>query len=169
MPIRAKSRTGEATTTRSRGTDAIALLKQDHKEVKALFEQACALGTRATEQRRKLYGQIAAQLRIHSQVEEEIFYPAFRERTRNASDERQEVLEAYEEHGIVKHLLGELDATDPKDESFLAKFQVLKENVEHHVREEEGEMFKMARAALDKEELIELGSRIEAAKEEARA
>ena len=166
MPTRTRSRD---TTTRSRSTDAIALLKRDHKEVKALFEEACALGNRATEARRKLYEQIASALRLHSQIEEEIFYPAFREQTRNASDERQEVLEAYEEHGIVKHLLSELDATDSKDESFIAKLQVLKESVEHHVREEEGELFKMARDVLDRDELEQLGAQMEAAKGQAPA
>jgi hypothetical protein len=159
------------TRTKSRGrtADALTLLKRDHQEVKEMFAAAEELGPRAAEARRKLFTRIAAALRLHARIEEEIFYPAFRERTRSASDEREEILEAYEEHGVVKNMIAEMERADPKDESFQAKMTVLKENVEHHVKEEEGPIFRTARELFEKEELEELGRRIEAAKEEAPA
>lgn len=145
--------------------DALKLLKEDHKKVKALFGEVEELGDRATSARKKLFAQIDQELTIHSKVEETIFYPEFRRRAAKG-DEREEVLEAYEEHHVVKTIIGELEDLDPTDETYKAKLNVLKEMVEHHVKEEEGPMFHMARELFDKDELEVLGERIMTAKEE---
>jgi hypothetical protein len=148
--------------------DALKLLKEDHKKVKTLFGEVEELGDRANAQRKKLFQKIDEELTVHSKIEETIFYPEFRRRAENG-EEKDEVLEAYEEHTIVKTLIGELEDLDPKDETYKPKLSVLKELVEHHVKEEEGPMFRMARELFGKEELDELGERLMSAKEELRA
>jgi hemerythrin superfamily protein len=148
--------------------DAIKLLKEDHKKVKALFEEIEGLGDRATAQRKKLFQQIDQELTLHSKIEETLFYPEFKKRAEN-TEEREEVLEAYEEHGVVKVMIGEIEDLDPKDETYKPKLTVLKELVMHHVKEEEGPLFKMAREIFEPEELDRIGERIVAAKEEAGA
>jgi hemerythrin superfamily protein len=145
--------------------DALKLLKEDHKTVKALFAEVEALSDRAASQRAKLFGRIDRELTMHAKVEETIFYPEFKRRTQD-SEERQEVLEAYEEHAIVTNLLHELEHLEAKDETYKPKLTVLKELVNHHVKEEEGTMFKMARKLFEKDELDEIGVRIEEAKRE---
>ena len=148
--------------------DAIKLLKEDHKKVKALFEEVEGLGDRASAQRKNLFQKIDKELTLHSKIEETLFYPEFKKRAENG-EERDEILEAYEEHGIVKVMIGELEDLDPKDEKYKAKLTVLKELVMHHVKEEEGELFPMARELFDREELNRIGDRIVAAKEKAKA
>lgn len=145
--------------------DALKLLKEDHKKVKTLFGEVEELGDRASTQRKNLFQKIDEELTIHAKIEETIFYPEFRRRAANG-EEKEEVLEAYEEHGLVKTLIGELENLDPKDETYKPKLTVLKELVEHHVKEEEGPMFKMARELFEPEELDEIGERIMAAKGE---
>ena len=148
--------------------DALKLLKEDHKKVKALFEEVEGLGDRASTQRKNLFQKIDEELTLHSKIEETLFYPEFKKRADN-SEERDEVLEAYEEHGVVKVMIGELEDLDPKDETYKPKLTVLKELVMHHVKEEEGELFKMAREMFEPEELNKIGDRIVAAKEKAGA
>src|ERR1700722_17336495 len=109
--------------------DAIALLKADHKKVKALFKQVEELGDRAFTARAKLYGEIDAELQLHTKIEETIFYPAVKQKSKAASEERDEVLEAYEEHAGAKDLMAKIRATDPKDETYKAKIQVLSEMI----------------------------------------
>ena len=145
--------------------DAIRLLKEDHKKVKGLFEEVEATGERAAAQRKKLFQRIDKELTVHAEIEEGIFYPEFKRRAED-TEERDEVLEAYEEHALVKQLLGELENLDPKEETYNPKLNVLKELVNHHVKEEEGTMFKMARELFDRDELNELGDRMMAAKQE---
>ena len=144
--------------------DAIKVLKQDHQKVKALFGEVESLGDRANSQRKKLFQQIDEELTAHAKIEETIFYPEFRSHADN-SEEKEEVLEAYEEHSIVKSLIRELENLDPKDETYKPKLKVLKDLVEHHVKEEEGAMFKMAREMFEKDELEEIGERLMEAKE----
>jgi hypothetical protein len=141
-------------------TDAISLLKADHAKVKALFKECLELGSGARSSRRKLFEQIDHELTLHALVEEKIFYPAFKAKTKSASDERDEVLEAYEEHASVKDLIAKLEALDPSDETYKAKIQVLSELVQHHVHEEETEMFKEARELLSKDELVAIGQQM---------
>lgn len=148
--------------------DALKLLKEDHKKVKALFGEVEGLGDRASTQRKDLFQQIDRELTLHSKIEETLFYPEFRKRAEN-SDEREEVLEAYEEHGVVKTMIGELEDLDPKDETYKPKLNVLKDLVEHHVKEEEGPLFRMAREIFEPEELDAIGERIMQAKENAGA
>ncbi len=149
--------------------DAISLLKADHKKVKELFKQADDLGDASYAARAKLFKEIDAELSLHAKVEEAIFYPALKAKTKARSEPRDEVLEAYEEHAAAKDLLAKLEATDPKDETYKAKVQVLSEMIAHHVKEEEGEMFKTARKLLSEAELVALGEQIAQMKEAAHA
>jgi len=144
--------------------DAIALLKQDHDKVKALFAQADALSDTAHAARLKLFKEIDAELTVHTTVEEKIFYPAFKAKTKRNSDERDEVLEAYEEHAGAKDLIAKLERLDARDETYKAKLQVLGEMIRHHVEEEESVMFPEARRLLGHDELQRLGEQIAAAK-----
>ncbi len=149
--------------------DAIAILIADHKKVKGLFKEANELSDAAYSSRAKVFREIDTELSLHARVEETIFYPAFKAKTKSRSDEREDVLEAYEEHAAVKELSAKLEALDPKDETFKPKLQVLIEMVEHHVKEEETEMFKAARQLLSEDELVALGEQILQAKESAKA
>ncbi|MDT4965921.1 MAG: hypothetical protein QOJ64_658 [Acidobacteriota bacterium] len=142
--------------------DAFELLKKDHEKVSGIFEKLEPTTERGVKTREELFAQLKSELDIHAKVEEEIFYPAIKE----AKETHDITLEAFEEHKVVKGLLAELDALAKDDETWGAKFTVLKENVEHHVEEEEGEMFKSARKVLTKEQIEELGERMEAAKAE---
>jgi len=146
--------------------DAIALLKADHKKVKALFKEADELGERAFAARAKIYAQIERELKLHTKVEETIFYPAVKQKSRAGSDERDAVLEAYEEHAAAKGVMQSLAQTDPKDETYKAKITVLSELIDHHVKEEEGHFFPEARKLLGADRVAELGDEIATAKEE---
>ncbi|MBA3768299.1 MAG: hemerythrin domain-containing protein [Acidobacteria bacterium] len=142
--------------------NAFELMKQDHKKVSGIFEKLEPTTERGVKTREELFAQLNQELSIHARVEEEIFYPAIKE----AKETRDITLEAYEEHIVVKQLLAELDEMPKDDETWGAKLKVLKENVEHHVEEEEGEMFPKAREVLSPEQIEELGTRMEAAKKE---
>jgi iron-sulfur cluster repair protein YtfE (RIC family) len=140
--------------------DAFKLLKQDHEKVAGIFEKLEPTTERALKTREELFAQLKGELTVHAEVEEQIFYPAIKD----AEETHEITLEAFEEHNVVKTLLAELDA-EPKDtEEWKAKLTVLKENVEHHVEEEEGEMFPKAKKVLDAELVEELGTRMEEAK-----
>ncbi len=145
--------------------DAFELLKSDHEKVAGLLEKIEGTTERALKTREELFTQLKTELDIHAEVEEQIFYPVLEK----ADESRDITLEAFEEHRLVKQLLGELEAEAKDDETWTAKFTVLKEQVEHHVEEEEGEMFKKARKVLSREEIEELGARMEKAKGERRA
>lgn len=133
------------------------LLKKDHQKVAELIDRVENTTDRASKTRQDLFEQIKEELEIHAQIEETIFYPALQVETETEDITR----EAYEEHKLVKTLLQELDQMPKDDEQWAAKFKVLKENVEHHVEEEEGEMFTKAKQALGKDELEELGDEME--------
>jgi hemerythrin superfamily protein len=141
--------------------DAIRLLKDDHKLVKGLLEEfEKATGAR----RQKLLGQIAKELEIHTTIEEEIFYPAYREAGRKKDDQTM-FYEAIHEHRHAKMAIGEAGEGE-NNEELKAKAKVLKELVEHHAEEEEKEMFPRAKELMDKAELKELGVRMQARKAE---
>ena len=142
-----------------RATDAITVLKDDHKKVKALLASLEKTTERGAERRTKLLQQIEAEINVHATIEEEIFYPAYREAVKK-KDDIELYREALEEHHVVDLVMPELKASDPAGEIFGAKATVLKELIEHHAGEEEKEMFKKARAAMDKAELLDLGSRM---------
>ena len=145
--------------------DAIALLKADHDKVKGLLAQLEATTERGVKTRTELFATIKGELTVHEIIEEEIFYPELKAHPKA----KDIVLEGFEEHHVVDLLMGELEALDVSDESWGAKALVMKENVEHHIEEEEGEMFKTARQVFDRDELVELGDRMAARKEAAKA
>jgi len=134
--------------------DAFNLLKTDHRKVAELFDQLESANGKAKLQ---VFAQIKTELELHTHIEETIFYPAL-------EDPRQThelVLEAYEEHDVVKKLLAQLSKAKSADEEWDAQAKVLRENVEHHVEEEENELFKKTRAALSQEEIETLGEQME--------
>jgi hypothetical protein len=140
--------------------DAITLLETDHRKVKKLLSELESTTERGVKTRSELFATIKGELTLHEIVEEEIFYPELK-----AHPKAQDiVLEAYEEHHVVDLLMGELEALDVSDETWGAKATVMKENIEHHIGEEEGEMFRQARRVFDARELDDLGARMEARK-----
>ena len=141
--------------------NAFTLLKADHEKVAGLLEKIDETTERALKTREELFAQVKSELDLHAMIEEEIFYPALEQ----TEEVREITLEAYEEHRLVKQLLGELDAAPKDTEEWTAKFTVLKENIEHHVEEEEGELFKKAREVLSEEEIETLGDRLQEAKQ----
>lgn len=145
--------------------NAFTLLKSDHEKVAGILDKLEGTTERALKTREDLFAQLKTEMDIHAHIEETILYPVLEK----AEESRDITLEAYEEHRLVKQLLGELEATAKDDEQWTAKFTVLKENIEHHVEEEEGEMFKKARKVLSEDEIETLGTRLEAAKKEQKA
>ena len=149
--------------------DAIALLTRDHQEVDRLFKQFEKLTDRAQKSKQKLVVKMIRALAIHAAIEEMLFYPAVRTAALKASTRAGEkaaddVLEALEEHHIVKWTLAELEKMKPEDERYQAKVTVLMEMVRHHVEEEQDELFPKVRKLLGAELLEELGTRMEKAK-----
>ena len=143
--------------------DAISLLKTDHDRMKKMLDEGESTTERGVKTRTELLATIKRELTVHERIEEEIFYPALKEHPKA----RDIVLEGYEEHHVVDEIMGELGATDVSDETWGAKFKVMKENIEHHIEEEEGEMFKNARQVFEREELEDLGARMMELKEAA--
>ena len=143
--------------------NAIALLEADHKKVKGLLTELESTTERGVKTRAELFATIKGELTLHEIVEEEIFYPELKAHPKA----KDIVLEGYEEHHVVDVLMGELEALDVADETWGAKALVMKENIEHHIEEEEGEMFRQARQVFDAAELDDLGKRMEARKQTA--
>ncbi len=141
--------------------DAISLLTEDHANVKAMFEQYESLSDRSQVSKKKLAMQICLELTKHATAEEEIFYPAVREAGKDTEDL---VDEANVEHASAKDLIAQIISMDPGDDLYDAKIKVLSEQIEHHVGEEEGEMFPKAKKA--KLDLVALGEAIAARKAE---
>jgi hypothetical protein len=135
--------------------DPLTMLKKQHREVDALFKRAEK--SERPDERRRIVAEIKENLELHMRLEEEMFYPAVREAPARAAEDT--VLEAYEEHAVAKAAMARLSETDPEDERFSAKTTVLHELIKHHVKEEEQEMFKLARK-LGKEELRALGEQM---------
>ncbi|CAN5336818.1 hemerythrin domain-containing protein [soil metagenome] len=136
--------------------DAISLLKADHDKVKKILAEGEETTERAEVTRTDLFAKIKAEMLIHERIEEEIFYPALKAHPKA----KDIVLEGYEEHHVVDEIMGELETLPVTDETWGAKFKVMKENIEHHIEEEEGEMFKTARQVFDADELESLGARM---------
>jgi hemerythrin-like domain-containing protein len=151
--------------TAAKSTDAIALLKEDHKKVKGLLEQLEKSAPRGGARAQELVTKIDFELSVHSQIEEEIFYPAFRDAA-GSKDDRQMYFEAKEEHHVVKLVLPEVKEGGFSNDEFAAKAKVLKELVEHHAGEEEKEMFPEARKILGRTRLQELGVQMARRKKE---
>ncbi|HET6852343.1 MAG TPA: hemerythrin domain-containing protein [Pyrinomonadaceae bacterium] len=137
--------------------DAFELLKADHKKVNELFDQLEAATGKA---KLNVFNQIKTELELHTHIEEKIFYPALEK----PEETHDLTLEAYEEHKMVKTLLSKLSGARTADDEWQAQAKVLRENVEHHVEEEENELFDKADDALSDEEIEALGQRMEAEK-----
>jgi hemerythrin-like domain-containing protein len=140
----------------SASPDAIQLLTKDHDTVRELLEQLSKTTSRGAAKREQLYQRIAQEVRVHSQIEEEIFYPAYHEAAETQEEEKL-FYEAAEEHALVAGVMAELDQGDPSSDVYAAKCKVLKDLIKHHADEEEDEMFPKARKLLGKARLEELG------------
>ena len=137
--------------------NAIELLKKDHETVRGLFEQLRSTPKQSPDQRSQLLEQIAREIQVHSAIEEELFYPAFKQVV-GEGDKEALYFEALEEHRAVGDLvLPDLMATDPGTDRFSGRAKVLKEMIEHHAREEENDMFPVAEKLLGNELLDQLG------------
>lgn len=146
---------------KSAAPDAIALLKKDHETVRTLLGQLeNATGAR----RQKLLTQIEKELKVHTTIEEEIFYPAYHQAARKKEDKKL-FYEAVQEHHVVDMVMPEMnDGNSP--EELKARAKVLKDLVEHHAEEEETEMFPRARKVMDRDELRSLGEMLQRRKED---
>jgi hemerythrin superfamily protein len=144
--------------------NALDLIKADHDRLRKTFAEALKATDAPT--RAGLIDKIRAALVAHERMEEDIFYPALRAATTKAKDI---VLEGYEEHHVIDMILDEMFDVPEDAETWHAKLKVLHENVEHHMHEEEGEMFARARKALGAERLEELGREMRRSKDAASA
>jgi hemerythrin-like domain-containing protein len=151
-----------AATKKAKPQDAIALLKADHEKVRGLLETFEKAG--AGPRREKLFAQIGQELKVHTTIEEEIFYPAFREAAQKKDDQVM-VYEAVHEHHMVDVALPEAKDGE-NNEDLKARAKVVKELVEHHADEEEKDMFPRARKLMSRDELRDLGERMAAQKKE---
>jgi hemerythrin superfamily protein len=145
-------------------TDAIVLLKNDHKEIRRLFREFQQAGKNAKVRKGKLVDQILEALTVHTYLENEAMYPSVR---RLLPDLEDDVLESYEEHHVADVLCAELAALDPDDERFDAKTTVLIESVTHHIEEEEQDWFPKVRQGLGRKQLQEIGARMEELRKQA--
>jgi hemerythrin superfamily protein len=161
MPAAKKPASKSAASAKA-APDAIQLLTAEHKEVKALFTQYQKLvdGDKGDDEKEALARQICLMLTVHATTEEEIFYPA----ARDAMEDDDLLDEAEVEHGSAKELIAQIEAASPDEPLYDAKVKVLGEYIDHHVKEEEGELFpKVKKAKLD---LVQLGEQITVRKEE---
>ncbi len=140
--------------------DAFELLEKDHEKVSDIFEKLEPTDEGDTKTRQELFAQLKGELDVHAHIEETILYPALK----REAETREITFEGLEEHHVIKILLKELAEMPVNSEQWTAKLKVLQENVEHHVEEEEGEMFKQARETLSTQHIEELGAQLEAEK-----
>ena len=145
-------------------TDAIVLLKNDHKEIRKLFRQFRKAGKGAKAEKQKIVDQIIEALTVHTYIENECMYPEVRKLVPDLEDD---ILESFEEHHVADVLCIELATMNSGDERFDAKTTVLIENVEHHIEEEEEEWFPDVRENLGRKQLQDIGQRMIDMKEKA--
>jgi hemerythrin-like domain-containing protein len=145
-------------------TDAIVVLKEDHKRIRKLFSEFERAGENATVTKGKIVDQILEELTVHTYLENEVMYPAVRKALPDLNDD---VLESYEEHHVADVLCLELAAMKPDDERFDAKTTVLIESVRHHIEEEEQDWFPKVREGLGRKELQALGKTMQDMREDA--
>jgi hemerythrin superfamily protein len=141
--------------------DGLDLLERDHRRIEQLLAQGVETNARSVAQRTALLKSIARELILHEEIEEKVLYPALK----SHAEAKEIVLEGYQEHHVADIVLQELQQLPPSDERWGAKLKVLKENIEHHIEEEEGEMFSTARSVLSRDELENLGRRMQALKQ----
>ncbi|HUG55710.1 MAG TPA: hemerythrin domain-containing protein [Candidatus Limnocylindrales bacterium] len=141
-------------------TDALSLLRDDHDKVKKIMDELEKTTERGVKTRQELFGRLMQELTVHEKIEEEIFYPAVKERAESKKVEEL-IAESYEEHHFVDVVAAEIKQTPFDAKEWGAKFKVMKENVEHHaIEEEEGKLFPKVRRAFSKAELEDLGQRM---------
>jgi hemerythrin superfamily protein len=145
--------------TTPKAKDATALLRADHKEVSDLFDEFEK--TKSTSKKKAIVAQVCKALTVHAQIEEEIFYPAFKA----AVKDKELIPEATVEHQTLKDLIAQIEGVEPDGEIYDAKVKVLSEYVKHHVKEEQNEIFPKAKSAT-KLDLIALGEQLLKRKEE---
>jgi hemerythrin superfamily protein len=138
-------------------TDAIVILKDDHKTIKKLFREFQNAGEYAVASKGRIVKRIIEELTVHTYLENEVMYPEVRKLLPDLEDD---VLESYEEHHVADVLCAELAAMDAGDERFDAKTTVLIENVTHHIDEEEQDWFPKVREGIGRKQLQELGARM---------
>jgi hypothetical protein len=136
--------------------NALTLLHDEHVQVKKLLEEGDSTTERGVKTRTELYARLKEMLTTHERMEEEVLYPALK----NHPKAREITLESYQEHHVVDLIFEELDATPVDDEQWGAKFTVAKENIEHHIEEEEGELFRDARKIFEDDELERMGEKM---------
>jgi hemerythrin-like domain-containing protein len=144
------------------GMNAISMLEEDHRKMKKLLSELESTTERGVKTREELFATVKDELTVHETIEEEIFYPALREHPKT----KEIALEAYEEHHVVDMVMAEIESVPYDDEKWGAKFKVMKENIEHHIEEEENEMFTQARQVFDETELEDLGERMKVRKDQ---
>ncbi len=145
-------------------SDAIVLLRADHKEIRRQFREFLTAGEKATKKKARIVGKIIELLTVHTYIENEVMYPEVR---RLLPDLEDDVLESYEEHHVADVLCMELSGMPADAERFDAKTTVLIENVTHHIEEEEQDWFPKVRAGLRRKQLQEIGAKLEQAREKA--
>ena len=161
-PSRSRSTGAKKRRSRGRGEmDLFGLLKQDHDRVRDLFDQI-EEETLEMEFQGDLFSQIEDELQLHMEGEEGFFYPALKE----SAKAHEKALESYEEHHLAKIVLDEFGDLAQDDERWKAKIKVLKEIVTHHIEEEEKAIFKIARKALDREQIRQIGQQIRQQKQQ---
>lgn len=138
--------------------DPIVLLESDHRHFEKLLDEGEQTTERAKKGRRQILDALTRDLNIHEALEEQVFYPALKPH----AEAKDLVLESYQEHHVADQLIKELHELEKDDEKWGAKFKVLKENVAHHISEEERKLFPVARGVLAKEELLALGAKMRA-------
>lgn len=139
--------------------NAVQLLLKDHEEIKDFFKQFEEAGERAYKKKQSIAQETIKELRAHSQLEERIFYPAVQEK--GSKEIKDLILEGIEEHRVADFMMGRIEQTDPEDKLFAARYKVLTESVQHHLKEEERQVFPEARKVLA-DDLDRLGAEMEA-------
>jgi hemerythrin-like domain-containing protein len=138
------------------GVDAITLLETDHRRLEDLLKRGEGTTQRAVRERKALLDTLAQELTIHETIEERVLYPALKE----YPEARAIVLEGFQEHHVADLIMKELYDIAVSDEDWGAKFKVFKENIEHHIKEEEGPMFRTARGVMSRDQLLALGAQM---------
>lgn len=136
----------------------ITILKEDHKKIQALFREYEDLGDGATKTKNKIATEIISELTVHTEMEEAILYPFFKQTF--GIEGVKMVEEAIAEHAVAKNLISEIEGLEPDDPQFEAKIKVLEESVNHHIKEEENELLPLAKKELSDELLDTLGEEI---------
>ena len=141
--------------------NALTLLKEDHVQIKKMLADGEETTERAEKTRTELFERLKSFLEVHERIEEEVLYPALKKKPKSEDI----AYEGFEEHHVVDTIFEELEATPVDSPEWTAKFTVAKENIEHHIEEEEGEMFKLTRQLFSDDELEQMGMRMQEIKD----